>query len=199
MGCLSYRLCRGFPTPVEAADDYADIAPHPPSAYLKQLMMLFDRKVTTNLFDDRKEMTMSTNSIKALHEIHTATNDVLKGYREMMMRAEPDIQTVIRRLTEMHLRHASEQEAELARLRHAGQDDSSLQGTVNKVVVILRDWLTDLDRDVLPAVRKGEESLRDQYDNALDDLQAQEEPSVVALLKAQYESISREIARLPEG
>ena len=142
---------------------------------------------------------MSTSSIKALHEIHTATNDVLKGYREMMVRAEPDIQTVIRRLTEMHLRHASEQKDELARLRHAGQEDSSLQGTVNKVVVILRDWLTDLDRDVLPAVRKGEESLRDQYDNALDDLQAQEHPSVVALLQAQYESISREIARLPEG
>lgn len=63
----------------------------------------------------------------------------------------------------MHERHAAEQEAELVRLRDAGKDDSPLQGTVNKLVVILRDWVADLDRDALPAVRKGEEALRDEY------------------------------------
>jgi len=141
---------------------------------------------------------MSAGAIDALHDIHTATNDVLKGYREMSARAEPDIQSVIRRLTEMHERHATEQEAELVRLRGAGKNDSSLQGTVNKVVVILRDWLSDLDRDVLPAVRSGEESLRDEYDKALRDEQASGHPSVAALLKTQRESINTEIARLPK-
>ncbi len=58
---------------------------------------------------------MSTGAIQALHDIHTATNDVLKGYREMAARTEPEIQTVIRRLTEMHQRHASGQESELVR------------------------------------------------------------------------------------
>ena len=99
---------------------------------------------------------MSNRASDALHHIHTATNDVLEGYREMCLRAEPEVQTVVRRLTDMHERHAAEQGGELARLREAGMGDSSVQGSVNKVVVILRDWLSAIDRDVLPAVRDGE-------------------------------------------
>ena len=140
---------------------------------------------------------MSTQAIDALHDIHTATNDVLKGYREMSARAEPDIQPVIHRLIEMHDRHAAEQASELLRLREGGKDDTSLQGTVNKVVVILRDWLSDLDRDVLPKVREGEESLRDEYAKALREPQVTAHVSVGALLKAQMDSIDNEIARLP--
>lgn len=73
------------------------------------------------------------------HDIHAATNDVLKGYSEMSARAKPEIQLVINRLTDMHQRHAAEQAGELARLRESNRDDSSVQGTVNKMVVILRD------------------------------------------------------------
>jgi hypothetical protein len=141
---------------------------------------------------------MSNRAIDALHVVHTATNDVLKGYSEMSARAEPDIQSVIRRLTEMHKRHAAEQAAELLRLSDAGKDDSSLQGTVNKVVVILRDWLTDLDREVLPAVRAGEESLRAEYDKAFREVRVSANPSVAALLKKQMDSIDSEIVRLPQ-
>ncbi len=142
---------------------------------------------------------MNTRTIDALHDIRTATNDALKGYREMSARAEPDIQAVIRRLTDMHEQHAAEQSAELERLHDARKDDSSLQGTVNKVVVILRDWISDLDRDALPAVRKGEESLRDEYQKALADAEVSEHPQVAALLRAQLESINAEIARLPQN
>ena len=140
-----------------------------------------------------------SETIDALHDIRTATNDVLKGYREMSERAEPEIQLVIRRLTELHERHAAEQTSELARLQDAAQDDSSLQGTVNKVVVILRDWLSNLDRDVLPAVRQGEESLRDEYDKALREAPVAGHSSVASLLKAQRDEIVAEIARLPQG
>jgi hypothetical protein len=141
---------------------------------------------------------MSTAAIDALHDIHTATNDVLKGYREMTARAQPDIQMVMHRLTELHARHAAEQSAELAALRDSGSDDSSVQGTVNKVVVILRDWLASLDRDALPAVRDGEESLRDKYDEALGDVRVSDHPSVCALLKAQRAQIDSAIAGLPK-
>lgn len=142
---------------------------------------------------------MSSRTIDALHDVHTATNDVLKGYKEMAARAEPEIQTVIHRLVAMHQRHAAEQEAELARLRDAGKDDTSIQGTVNKVVIVLRDWLSNLDRDALPAVRSGEESLRDEYNKALDDLQVRQDASVAAVLRTQCEAICTEIARLPAG
>jgi uncharacterized protein (TIGR02284 family) len=133
-----------------------------------------------------------------LHDIHTATNDVLKGFREMSTRAEPEIQPVIRQLTDMHEQHAAEQASALARLRAEVRDDSSLQGTVNKVVVIVRDWLSDLDRDVLPAVRQGEESLLDEYAKALEERHVSENASVAALLRNQMDSIRREIARLPQ-
>jgi hypothetical protein len=83
---------------------------------------------------------------------------------------------VIRRLTEPHERHTAEQAGELLRLRDTETDDSSLQRTVNKVFVILRDWLADLDRDALPAVRSAEESPRDQYDKALQDGQLSRHP-----------------------
>ena len=141
---------------------------------------------------------MSTQAIAALHDIHTATNDVLKGYREMSARAKPEIQIVMQRLTDMHARHAAEQSAELARLRDTGKDDSSVQGTVNKVVVILRDWLANLDRDALPAVRDGEESLRNKYDEALSDMLVSDHPAVSALLTKQMIQINGEIARLPK-
>ncbi len=141
---------------------------------------------------------MSNQAIDALHDIHTATNDVLKGYREMSARAEPEIQSVMQRLTDLHERHAAEQEAELVRLRDAGKDDSSLQGTVNKVVVMVRDWVSDLDRDALPAVRNGEKSLRDKYDEALQERHVAEHATVGALLKTQMASITSEIARLPK-
>jgi dTDP-glucose pyrophosphorylase len=143
-------------------------------------------------------MTMSKDAIDALHDVHTATNDVLKGYREMSARAEPEIQSVIRRLIDMHERHAAEQEAELVHLRDAGTDDSSLQGTVNKVVVMVRDWVSDLDRDALPAVRDGEKSLRDKYDKALQDGRVSEHATVGTLLKTQVAAITSEIARLPK-
>ena len=142
---------------------------------------------------------MSNQASDALHDVHTATNDVLKGYREMSERAEPDVQTVIRRLTDMHERHAAEQRAELGRLREAGNGDVSVQGTVNKVVVILRDWLSGIDRDVLPAVRDGEESLRKEYVKALQEAEVAGHPSVATLLKTQMDAISGEIARLPKG
>ncbi len=141
---------------------------------------------------------MTRSATDVLHTIHTATNDVLKGYREMHARAEPEIQPVIRRLTDMHVAHAADQEAELARRRDAANDDSSLQGTVNKVVVILRDWLSRMDRDVLPAVREGEESLLEEYSNALKDDHLGHDPAATALLTRQMDEIRAEVARLPK-
>ena len=140
---------------------------------------------------------MTITAIEALHNVHTATNDVLKGYREMAVRAEPDIQAVIQRLTALHKKHASEQAAELARQHDSGKGDTSLQGTINKAVVVMRDWISQLDRDVLPAVRMGEEALRDKYNKALEDMQVQGDPAISDLLSRQLGLINGEIAKLP--
>jgi hypothetical protein len=116
----------------------------------------------------------------------------------MAARAKPEIEAVIRRLIGMHERHAAEQAAELVRARDAGKADSSLQGTVNKAVVIMRDWFSDLDRDVLPAVRDGEESLGKEYKKALADGDLANTPALAALLRQQLDSINGEVERLPK-
>lgn len=36
-------------------------------------------------------MNAASTVTEALHSVHTATNDVLKGFREMRARAEPEI------------------------------------------------------------------------------------------------------------
>ena len=141
---------------------------------------------------------MGTTAIGSLHDVHTATNDVLKGYREMAARAEPEIQLIIDRLKAMHQKHASEQEAELSRHNESNEDDSSFQGTINKAVVVMRDWISQLDRDVLPAVRMGEESLRDKYKEAIEAVTSKSHPAVEDLLRRQLGSINTEIAKLPK-
>ena len=139
---------------------------------------------------------MTARAISALHDIHTATNDVLKGYGELEKRAQPDIQAVIRRLSDLHRKHAAEQQAELLRLQEAVQDDTSMQGTLNKVVVMVRDWVSDLDHEVLPAVRDGEESLSQTYKNQVAGLDATKDHDVIALLSAQHAAISEQIVLL---
>lgn len=78
---------------------------------------------------------MATTPQDALHQVHTATNDVLEGYRTMIDRAEPEIQEIVLELTAMHTRHASDLKARLLTLGHTGEDDTSFRGTMNKVAV----------------------------------------------------------------
>jgi hypothetical protein len=99
----------------------------------------------------------------------------------------------------MHKRHASEQETELAILSESGSDDSSIQGTINKVVIAVRDWISDIDQDVLPAVRMGEESLLEKYNKALDDSQFRDHPSILTMMATQLEEIGNEISKLPKA
>ena len=141
---------------------------------------------------------MTTLAIDALHDIHTATHDILNGYSEMLARAEPEVHGLILRLTEMHEKHAEEQAAELARLQESAEGHKSAMGTVNKWVVILRDLFTDIDRDVLPAVRDGENFLRSQYDDALSSMHESDRPYIASMMKVQREQIQAEISRLPQ-
>ena len=134
----------------------------------------------------------------ALQDVHTATNDVLAGYREMASRAQPDVQPVIGQLIALHQRHADAQAALLSRSPEGAVGDTSLQGTVNKAVVVVRDWFTDIDRDTLPAVRKGEQALRDTCADALRDAQLLPDDAVAMLLRTQLAELDRAILGLPQ-
>ncbi len=138
-----------------------------------------------------------TNTPKAgLHQTLTATNDVLQGYDAMLARAKADIVGVIADLTTMHRRHASALEQRLATLGESGEDDESLQGTMNAAVVTLRDWITGLDEGSLDAVRRGEKALVDIYDDAMADWSSSDDPETAAVLETQFREINEQVARL---
>jgi len=142
---------------------------------------------------------MNADARQSLHDVHTATQDVLKGYRTMLERAEPEIRPTVQALTDLHHRHAQEQEREIHRLGESAGDDTSFQGTVNKAAVIVRDWVTGLDRDALSAVRQGEEALRDRYVEAMDEMGAGATGTTRSLLTQQHADICNQIAKLPKS
>lgn len=142
-------------------------------------------------------MSTVTAATDVLQDVHTATNDALEGYREMSSRARPDIEPTIGRLVELHERHAAEQAALLSADHDADVGDTSVQGSVNKAVVIVRDWFTGLDRDTLPAVRQGEEALLGKYTKALADGGLTGQSRITSLLREQMSEIEQVISHLP--
>ncbi len=134
-----------------------------------------------------------------LHDVHTATNDILEGYDAMLERAEPEIEGIISDAKEMHERHAAEQREHLLRLGEDTEGDASLQGTMNKAVVTARDWVSDLDGDALSSVRKGEEALIDIYDEAIAEWPAGEDPVVSEVLSNQFADINQRIDMLQQA
>jgi hypothetical protein len=133
----------------------------------------------------------------ALHQVHTATNDVLTGYDTMMKRAEPEIMPILRDLTSMHRDHAAALKAHLAVLGESGEGDTSFRGTMNSLAVTMRDWVADLDEDSLNAVRRGEKALGDIYEDALQGWSTQDDPQTAALLVKHHRDIQAGIAKIP--
>jgi len=139
---------------------------------------------------------MAEDTRHVLHQIHTATNDVITGYDTMIERAEPEIRSILTELNAMHLRHAADQETRLSALGDSGQDDDSWRGSLNEAVVTLRDWVTGLDENALEAVQRGEQALLDIYDNAMEDWPAGTAPDVSQTLTDQYHEIEAKMGKI---
>jgi len=146
-----------------------------------------------------KGYAMTSEARQSLHDVHTSTQDVLKGFRTMLERAEPEIRPTVQALTDLHSRHAQEQEREMHRLGESGADDTSFQGSANMAAVIVRDWVTGLDRNSLSAVRQGEEALRDRYVEAMDEMGVGAAGPTRTLLTQQHVDICNQIAKLPKS
>ncbi len=129
---------------------------------------------------------MKNNPLDALHQTHTATNDVMKGYDTMLERAEPEIRGIISGLANMHRAHAAELETRLAALGDSGECDTSFRGSVNAAAVTLRDCVTGLDEGSLDAVERGEKALLDFYNDALQDWSSHDDLQTHELLEEQH-------------
>lgn len=106
-------------------------------------------------------------SSTALSTLHDRTRDALKGYETKVEKAEPSFRATVQKFHSLHLRHA-EKLAQL--LRSQGQDvdeDGTLMGTVNKMVVTVRSFFDDIDADTLVQIRDGEDWVLQAFDDAI--------------------------------
>lgn len=140
---------------------------------------------------------METKASSALHDVQTAIKDVLAGYDTLEERAEPEILPIVRKLKDMHHRHSTDIARHLTDLGEHADDEASIRGSVNKAVVAMRDWVSDLDADALSFVRDGEERLMGIYDDALNDAGDTGDFECRRLLSTQRQQIKAQTDQLP--
>ncbi len=129
---------------------------------------------------------------RALAKLQTRLVDVLRGYDEMEAKAEPEIIGIVRDFARVHRDHEAQLARRLGALGGEPDDDGSFFGLIQETVVRGRAILTDLDTNVLPAVIRGEESVRDL---TVDTADAAEDESDRTLLTGQAEALGVLIER----
>jgi hypothetical protein len=103
-----------------------------------------------------------------LAKVHTRVIDVIAGYEELVERAEPDLRPLATSMLELHRRHRTELDGLLAGRGHAADDEGSFMSLVQENVIRVRSWVDDMDTDLIPRIRKGEEQLVELYDDAVE-------------------------------
>jgi len=114
-----------------------------------------------------------------LAEVHTRVLDTLQGFEKLIDKADPDFAPVAKAFHDMHTRH----ERDLAEyLSKAGRDpgnDGSFFGSVNRAVIEMRSWFTDIDQNVMDQVKEGEKHVLEAYQAARDSAQTVEANSML--------------------
>lgn len=100
-------------------------------------------------------------------KVHARILDVIRGYDELIERAEPDLEPIARRMAALHRAHHEGLHMALEARGHPPDDEGSFMGLVQENVIRVRSWMDDLDRDVLPRIREGERQLMALYDEAI--------------------------------
>ena len=101
-------------------------------------------------------------------KVHTRVIDVIHGYEELVERAEPDLRPLAERMLALHRAHHGGLHAMLAERGHQPDDEGSFMSLVQENVMRVRSWVDSMDRDLIPRIRKGEESLMELYDEAIE-------------------------------
>ena len=130
----------------------------------------------------------------ALQDLVDTLVDVNKGYAEMMERADDP---VIAHVQPLAKRHAHDIECLLNEARsttNAPDTTGSIMGQVHKLVVAARDATTGLDKDVLDAVKRGEDRVLDAYDTAIKV--ADYDSGLRQLLTEQRAALSKDVQAL---
>lgn len=131
---------------------------------------------------------------RALAKVHTRVIDVIAGYEELVEKAEPDLRPLATTMLTLHRRHRQALDAVLTGRGHASDGEGSFMSIVQENVIRVRSWVDDMDEDLIPRIRKGEEGLRDLYDDAIAAAAGQAPER--AALTAQRDELDVQIAEM---
>lgn len=127
-------------------------------------------------------------------KVHTRVLDVIQGYEELARRAESDLEPLARRMLALHKAHHEQLHVVLEARGHPPDDKGSFMGVMQRHGMRVRSWIDDMDRDLIPNIRMGEQQLIELYDEALAAAPAGERDRTV--LEAQKAALSAEVARM---
>ncbi len=137
-----------------------------------------------------------TDRISALKNLLTRLVDSRDGYADALEHIEsPRIRTVLSDLHARRERNASELRSYLSRAGESVDEDGSLLAAAHRTFTDLKDSLTGTDDEaVLEEIIRGEETLHDAYDKAIE-AESGHDPEY-AFLVEQHASLKDAIADL---
>ena len=100
-------------------------------------------------------------------KVHTRVVDVIRGYEELVERAEPDLKPLAERMLALHRAHEEQLHVVLESRGHPPDHEGSFMGLIQENVIRLRSWVDDMDRDIVPRIREGERQLVELYEEAI--------------------------------
>lgn len=124
----------------------------------------------------------------------TSTLDALAGFEKMAEHAEPEFLPAVKTFAGLHQRHADRIMRILADAGHPPEEDGSVMGTVNRLVVATRALFDEIDADVLPQIQSGEEHVLSAYDDALAARLPEDVRNDLVEMRVELERILDEIA-----
>lgn len=139
-------------------------------------------------------MTDASEFDREAARVHTRVVDVIRGYQELVERAEPDLRPTAERMLNLHRSHQESLHVMLEARGHAPDGDGSFMGLMQEGVIRARSWVDDLDRETLPRIAEGERQLMELYDDAAGRAPAGDRDR--ALLEAQRREIEEEVERM---
>jgi len=107
--------------------------------------------------------------LSSLEKLHARLRDVIHGYQEGLKHAEPDVAPSLLQMQVLHQADADRLSNHLSQMKGDASKEGSWMTPVQETVMEVRAWLTGIDKDVLPAVIRGERSLLELYDDAIKE------------------------------
>jgi uncharacterized protein (TIGR02284 family) len=130
----------------------------------------------------------STHDIKVLNELIMTTLDSVDGYATAAKDAEnPTFKSLFSQWASERRQVASQLQEQVKVLGGKPEDDGSMLASAHRVFLNIRDSLSKGDKGVVEEVERGEDYLKEKFEDALDDDDLS--VSVRPLVNRAYESV----------